>query len=508
MALRELFAVFGVDFDAKALNEGASAVEGTFSQIQKLGQLVTAAWFTHGIYEFAAGVADFADELTDTGAAVGMNARELLAWRTTASSVGVGAEQLRAVFGAFARNVDAANTGNADTRKAFDDLGVSISQTGDDARSTSAILANTLTEIAQIEDPTARAALAMRLLGEQGARLLPAFEGGSQGLEDMQVVIEELFGGDLEEAARQADELERQTALWDLSLQALKTTIGLELLPNVTDMVRKSADAIRGFQELTKGTHVVELALGILGAAGAAAGLRMLIPFLPAIGMFLLVAAAIGIVVLVVDDLIALFTGGRSVIGEFIDSMLGVGSAQNAVWNAKAAWGELNAVITDTNNALGVFLGTSDRLTTTSNFSRGLVVIWGEIIMKIERAKAALEELGGTVADVLDPTRVANRRVGLRQSTASAAVQDRAPIRIARELTATVQNMQPAAARASVATTAGGGRVEVRQQTPTTINLYGVGDPEATAAIVDERIERRRDADMQDVRNALVQTAD
>lgn len=508
MALRELFAVFGVDFDAEALNEGAAAVEGTFSQLQKLGQLVTAAWFTHGIYEFAAGVADFADELTDTGAAIGMNARELLAWRTVASSVGVGAEQLRAVFGAFARNVSAANEGNADARKAFEDLGVATVNAGEGARSTSDILANTLEQLARIEDPTERAALAMRLLGEQGARLLPAFENGAGGLAEMQAVIGELFGGDLEEAARQADELERQTALWDLSLQALKTTIGLELLPNVTDMVRKSAAAVAGFQELTKGTHVVELALGLLGAAGLVAGARMLIPFLPAIGMFLLVAAAIGMVVVVVDDLIALFSGGNSVIGEFIDSTLGAGSAQNFVWNAKAAWTELNAIIADTTNALSVFLGKSNELTTTSNFSRGIVVVWGQIIMKIERAKAALEALGSTIADVLDPTRVAERRLELRRSTAGAAAEDRAPIRIARELTATVQNLQPASARASIATTAGQRGVEIRQQNPTTIIVQAANDPEATAALVDERIERRRDADMQDVRNALVQTVD
>lgn len=516
MALRELFAVFGIDFETKALNQGNAAISGAFSNLQKFGALVASSYITRGLYDLTTGVADFADELTDAGSAIGMSAKELLAWRTVGASVGVGAEQLRSVFGAFARNVDGANTGNAQARKSFEDLGVALKDATGAARPTGAILSETLTAIAAMPDPTGRAALAMRLLGEQGARLLPAFENGAGGLAEMQAQVEMLFGGSLEEAAAQADELEKQTALWDLSLMAIKTTLGLELLPALTELIHDGVQLISFFKEITKGTHVLEVAFGILGIAAGVAAIKMILPFLPAIATFALVALALGIVILVVDDLIAMFTGGNSVIAEFIDSMWGAGTSAEAVDYLKQAWEGLNLALTDGWNwiseiaskvgtAIGDFVVWADKINLVSG-------AWGTlktILSSVWNVMKKVADVMGTINDVIMPTRfgvgetAAQRRI---QANAPEDTNDRAH-RMAR-----FRANADATATGGVARLPGGGGTrqpaQVRQNNPVTINVSGAMDPEALAQSIDTRIRERQGSDLQDARNALMSTAD
>lgn len=519
MALRELFAVFGIDFETKALNQGNAAISGAFSQLQKFGGLIASSFITRGIYDLGTSVADFADELTDAGAAIGMNAQELLAWRTVGESVGVGAEQLRSVFGAFARNVDAANTGNRDVAKSFADLSVELKDVNRVARPTSEILGDTLTAIGRIDDPTRRAALAMRLLGEQGARLLPAFEAGAGGLNEMQRQVQALFGGDLEEAAKQADELEKQTALWNLGLQAIKTTIGLELLPRIVDFVSMGAKLVRNFQEMVRGTNILEAAFGLLGIAATYAAIKMVIPFLPALATFALVALALGVVILVVDDLIAMFTGGNSVLAEFIDTMWGAGASAEAVDYLKTAWEGLGLALSDAwtwikgiatsvGTAIGDFVTWADKINLLTGTYRTLKTIltsvWNVLKQINELTKSPWQravERDAASADLGGEQRQVRRGFG-----AGTLDQDSRAARMAR-----FRANADAVATGGVARLPSTGRAQpanVRQNNPTTIIVQSSTDPEATANEVMSRVEQRQNQSLQDVRNALVSTAD
>jgi hypothetical protein len=51
-----------------------------------------------------------------------------------------------------------------------------------------------------------------------------------------------------------------------------------------------------------------------------------------------LVAAAIGTVVVFVEDLFTLFSGGKSIIGDFIDSLFGIGTAEQVILSIKQAF--------------------------------------------------------------------------------------------------------------------------------------------------------------------------
>jgi hypothetical protein len=491
--VRELLARFGIDFDSSALNKGVGAVEGFASQIQRLGGLIASSAIVAGTYEIAASVADFADELTDTGAAFGFTAEQLLTFRTAAAAAGVEAEGLNATLGAFSRNVAAAAT-NADARRKFEGLGVSLRDAAGNARAAPDVLRDTLVALNGIADPTQRAALAMQLLGEKGARLLPAFADGGAGLEALQGQVDSLFGDSLGEAAARADELEAAQARWTLATQATKTAIGLELLPIVNWLIETGGELASEFGKLTRGTTVFKQGLVLLGTAATVAAVKTLLPFLPVIGTALLAAAAIGVVVLIVDDLIALFTGGRSVIGEFIDSIFGVGTAAAAVRTTTTGFREIGE------EWRGIFAGNGEIARSFSDawemaveavsgyfddLANDLGIIWDEIVATI---MGPVDTVTNAIGEIRDEWRDIGRTLGVVSTPSrpnAAARNPAAPT--------------PTAPRAGAA-----GGVQVRQTTTVgQIVVQGASDPEATAEAVQARIREGTTRDLEAARQAV-----
>jgi hypothetical protein len=72
---------------------------------------------------------------------------------------------------------------------------------------------------------------------------------------------------------------------------------------------------------MSQKTTILKTAMGLLGVAAAALAIKMVIAFGPAILTFTAIAAAVGAVVLAMDDLYNLFTGGESITGRFFEGI-------------------------------------------------------------------------------------------------------------------------------------------------------------------------------------------
>jgi hypothetical protein len=131
-------------------------------------------------------------------------------------------------------------------------------------------------------------------------------------------------------------------ALKDLGTEMAKT-----VLPKLEKLIRFGRDALRGFNKMTKGTHVLEVAMYTL--AGVAAVLAA--EFYSA---FILPALAVGALILVVDDLWATLEGGESVMRDVLDGMFGEGTTAQVVAWIKATFGPLFAEL-DKLDARGVW---------------------------------------------------------------------------------------------------------------------------------------------------------
>lgn len=152
------------------------------------------------------------------------------------------------------------------------------------------------------------------------------------------------------------------------------TDMGRSVLPKIEKLLVYTRDGINWFREMTQGTHLLEAAMLTLSAVVGVLAAEMVAPFI-------LPAIAIAALTLLLDDLYNMFTGGQSVIGDFIDSMFGIGATEAVVYALGDAWSWVSETIGELQQTMPDFVGT-----------------W-------EMAQGVLDDLGFSIQTVLDKLR-------------------------------------------------------------------------------------------------------
>ncbi|EWH00565.1 hypothetical protein [Halomonas sp. BC04] len=204
------------------------------------------------IFGLANSTATLGDDVAKTADAIGMGTTELQELRYAAERSGVATGTLDGSMQRFVRRIGLAAQGSGAAKKAYEELGLSAQ---DLARMTPdralGIVADRLNEV---EDHTTRAAWASQLLGNNGADLLNMLKDGSDGLTDYARQAR-LTGSVLsEEAARGAEDFKDAMLDAQLGMNGMRHTIGAELMPAVTDLMRElsgwlqeNSDKVREF---------------------------------------------------------------------------------------------------------------------------------------------------------------------------------------------------------------------------------------------------------------------
>jgi hypothetical protein len=130
-------------------------------------------------------------------------------------------------------------------------------------------------------------------------------------------------------------------------IKDLATAVGLKLLPFMTKLANGAAFLLSKFDGLVKNSKFAEAALITLGAVAAGIGVKLAIALAPVLLPMLKIAAIITAVTLVVEDFLTFLDGGDSLIGRFIDSIWGPGSAGEAATKLKQAFSELGVFFKD-----------------------------------------------------------------------------------------------------------------------------------------------------------------
>lgn len=315
-ALREVFARFGVDFNAGPLVTGNAAVDAMVGNLQALGNVVAGAAIVTGIASFVDQVRATGTELDRTSRALGLNATQLQIWRGVAGQAGVTAEQLTPAIQSLRRNASAAAIAGGQMARDFRMLGVTVRETSRrDLIDTPELLQRTLEGLAEIRDPTTRAAVSMRLLGESGARLGPILEGGAEGVRSMYREIEALGVLD-EDVIEASSDLTREQARLDQAFLALRGRLALYVLPAFSAVTGFVVRLTSGFRGLAQRTRLLESGFAVLGTLAVAAATRTVVAWLAAAAPIIALTAAVGGLILIVDDLWSAVNGGDSVIAD------------------------------------------------------------------------------------------------------------------------------------------------------------------------------------------------
>lgn len=349
MALRELIASFGIEVDDKDVEKASKSVNDLYEKLSKIVQGAVAVKFATTFYTWVDSLRVAGDELDKTSQKVGVNTRALQQWRYAGELAGLASNQIDTALVSIQKNAVNAARGEALMQEAFRKFGVSVKDAAGNLKGPEVLLEELADGLGNVSTGTERTALLMRILEESGKDLFPLLNQGSGAIRAARQEFEDLGGAISQDVIKQTTELTDNQTRLAASFSGVRNTVAVVLLPIINRVVTGLTSFIAKARELTKGTKIVQTALIALGAILVGIGIKVTAAFagpLLTVGLF---AAAITATVLVVEDLYQLFTGGKSIIGEWIDELLGVGTAadvvekvrdgfEEVVWFIKEAW--------------------------------------------------------------------------------------------------------------------------------------------------------------------------
>lgn len=367
MVLKEFFIKIGIVLDDGAVKK----LDGTLTSIKR-------GFFAVGAATLAAGAAVSAlvVELANKSAAIRKAAQSAGVTTTALQELGFAAkdtEGLTTALVKLSRTIYSASEGSKEAAKVFSHLGVKIKNSDGTIRSADAVLMDVAEHFKKMPDGVEKTALSMQLFGRSGATLIPFLNKGKEGIgalrqeaHDLGIVLDE---DTIKKGKEVKDSLFELNAAWE----GIRYTIGGPLLKDAAELIKQFSKWSAKNRELIKSrvhiainflrlafravwfvistlntvlsllitnwrilavvlVSVVATAL-YLNAGGAlwlAHGLALVSieavkaafatarAWLAASAPFILMAAAITLVILVLQDLFVWASGGDSLIGSLI----------------------------------------------------------------------------------------------------------------------------------------------------------------------------------------------
>jgi len=415
MILRDLLARLGLQVDPKGFRQADRSIEGVATSLRTLVAGLAAVAGAAGFGKLIGLASDANETLNVLSASFGQNTDDVIEWAgTTAKEVGRSEFRLREMAGTLGALLNPLMEGNSEAAAEMSkglaalavDLGSFFNATDDEA------LIALRAGISGESEPLKRFGV---VLTEAALQQQALNEGIGKSVKSMTIAektalryrtilaFTQAAQGD---AAKTSEGFANASKALGDALRDLGTRIGLSALPTVEKLIRRARDMVGGFAEVVRTSNLAEGALGAVAIAAAIAGVALVRPFLPALGVFLKTAIGVGLLALVIDDILTLFRGGRSVIGLFIDEIFGLGAADEFVENHRAGVELMAEAWRDAEGDIGAFFaslaGFEGDLQDFAGFLEEVGIQLAELTQGVVDFVAALpDRLVAAVGDVL-----------------------------------------------------------------------------------------------------------
>ena len=149
-----------------------------------LGAAATAA--VAGLFAFTKDAAQWADDLNTLSKQTGISTEELQKFAYAADIIDVSTETMTSSLTKLTRNMQsAAEGGTSAAAKAFNDLGISVTDASGQLRDRQEVFYEAIEALGRIENVTERDALAMNVFGRSAQELNPLILGGAETLKQL-----------------------------------------------------------------------------------------------------------------------------------------------------------------------------------------------------------------------------------------------------------------------------------------------------------------------------------
>ncbi|MGE4340609.1 MAG: phage tail tape measure protein, partial [Pigmentiphaga sp.] len=260
----------------RGLNAASKRLKDWGRSVTAAGQkMLTAGMAAVGGLFGATGVfAGMGDTIHKMSLRTGVSAESLSELGFAAEQSGADLTTLEAGLRRMQRAIGEAIDGSQTAVDALAALGLSVKNlTGLSPEEQFKLIAD---RIAEIEDPTLKAATAMELFGDSGTMLLPLMEQGAAGIEALQRQARELaLTISTEDANAAASLTDALNILWRVLKQGV-FTIGSALAPALKDFAERAASVIKSVADWIKQNKAVVVTVFKVAAAVVAGGAALI----------------------------------------------------------------------------------------------------------------------------------------------------------------------------------------------------------------------------------------
>lgn len=348
MILRELLIMLGLDIDEASFAKGQIAADLVKASFEKLVE--TGKELVHQFVENVEEVAEMGHKLEKLAQQTGLEVNELQDLASAAGASGIDMDSLGNSLGILARNMFAAKNGSEEAEKSFSRLGIKTKKADGTLRSAGDVLLDLSDHFSTMPDSVEKTGQAMSLLGRQGKDLIPFLNKGREGIAELAAETPNLT----EEQIKAGTELVHTQKRIAAETAAMWQRAVAPLLPEITKLLKwwlawKKANAaimtqrlqafvggvVKVFKILAdtfelvdqNGTAVLIMA-GLLttafiamNAASVAAAISAAAAWIVAAAPFIAIAAAVGVILLLLDDIRGFKEGEDSLTGDFVEML-------------------------------------------------------------------------------------------------------------------------------------------------------------------------------------------
>jgi hypothetical protein len=173
--------VDGLSKAERASAKSSKQFEKDLDKLKGQVKLVTLA-FAAGATAMIASSINMADQSRKTAQSIGLTTEALTGLQWAAKQSGVSNEQLATGFKQFSKVIQETSQGLGAGKETFKALGVSITDTSGQLKTSEQVFFDTANAIAAMQDGFQKTAYAQKLFGESGTKLIPLLNGGQAGI--------------------------------------------------------------------------------------------------------------------------------------------------------------------------------------------------------------------------------------------------------------------------------------------------------------------------------------
>jgi lambda family phage tail tape measure protein len=240
-----------------SLNRGLQSVEGTAKGVTTAMRGMTGAasglsgalgalaplLSVAGLVGLAKGALDAGDRMNDLAQSTGVSVESLAKFKKAAATSGTDIDGVAKALVKLSKGMLEANAGNKQASAAFKALGVSITDSKGNLKTSDDVMLQVANRFKAMPDGVAKTALSLKLFGKAGAEMIPMLNMGGDAIEKLGSKMTTAF-------ARKADEYKDKLAMLSMNVGALGQDLFLTLLPALTAVTDAVSNAVQGFNNL------------------------------------------------------------------------------------------------------------------------------------------------------------------------------------------------------------------------------------------------------------------